>query len=350
MAEQNKFEARGPISSALLKVLNSSPAESQEMLASLPDSIREVSANSQNLIYDDDLQLSLLILQSLHYGSLLPADDAWEWNPTMTEARNIIENEFEKQLRLDVSLPPLPAPDAESVSKALFALTSPQPGPSQARYIAKEAKHEEIIEFVILRSVYTLKEADPQTWAIPRLEGRAKAALVEIQTDEYGAGRKERMHSEIFARLMRSLGLDSTYGAYLDLVPAITIASFTMMGLFGMNRRLRGAMAGHYAAYEMTSSLPNRLLGDGFRRFGYGSDVTDYFDEHVEADAIHEQIAGRDLAGGVVEGDSSFLTDVMFGANASLTIDGWAGERALNRWQQGQSALRKEPLAGLGIP
>ena len=37
----------------------------------------------------------------------------------------------------------------------------------------------------------------------------AKAALVEIQSDEYGGGRPQRMHAELFAKTMRGLGLDS---------------------------------------------------------------------------------------------------------------------------------------------
>ena len=77
------------------------------------------------------------------------------------------------------------------------------------------------------------------------------------------------------------------------------------------------------SVYEMTSSLPNRMIGDGFRRLGYGEEVTDYFDEHVEADAVHEQIAGRDLAGGLarlrslgircllVEGGSRVITSAL---------------------------------------
>src|SRR5690625_1428271 len=140
--------------------------------------------------------------------------------------------------------------------------------------------------------------------------------------------------------ILRQLNLDHAYGAYLNQVPALTIASFTMMGMFGMNRALRGAMAGHYAAYEMTSSLPNRFLGDGFRRLGYGPEVTDYFDEHVEADAVHEQIAGRDLAGGLAQQDPQLLADIMFGANTSLIVDGWAANETLEAWEAGRSALR----------
>lgn len=97
---------------------------------------------------------------------------------------------------------------------------------------------------------------------------------------------------------MDGLGLDSRYGSYADVVPAIALASVNMMSLFGLQRRLRGAITGHLAIYEMTSSRPNHLYARGFRRHGFGTDVTEYFDEHVEADAVHEQIAGRDLAGG----------------------------------------------------
>src|SRR5690349_24653236 len=100
---------------------------------------------------------------------------------------------------------------------------------------------------------------------------------------------------------MRAAGLDDTYGAYVDDLPAVTLASLNMMSMFGLNRRLLGAIVGHLAAFEMTSSIPNRLYGDGMRRLGFGEDVTDYFEEHVEADAVHEQIAGRDLTGSLVE-------------------------------------------------
>jgi hypothetical protein len=52
------------------------------------------------------------------------------------------------------------------------------------------------------------------------------------------------------------------------------------------NRGLRGAIAGHLAMCEMTSSRPNQLYGIGFRRLGFETEVTEYFDEHVEADAV----------------------------------------------------------------
>src|SRR3954462_8661674 len=97
---------------------------------------------------------------------------------------------------------------------------------------------------------------------------------------------------------MRDLDLDDTYGADLDVVPAVTLATNNLMSLFGLHRRLRGAALGHLAVFEMTSSLPNRRYGNGLRRLGGNATATRFYDEHVEADAVHEQIAAHDLCGG----------------------------------------------------
>jgi len=334
------FGSRGPVSEQLLAALRRPTEDAELTLSGFAERLELAIDDSDDMLRDDDLQLTLLILHGLHYGSVVDSDDEWEWHPRMVAARVAIEREFEAQLRERVPSVHFPDPTPEGVAAALFELTKPGPGPSAARFMAKKATEEQVREYVKLRSVYTLKEADAQTWSIPRLNGRAKAAMVEIQADEYGGGRPERMHSTIFARTMRALGLDDAYGTYIDEVPALTLASFNMMGMFGLNRRLRGATAGHYAVYEMTSSIPNRLLGDGFRRLGYGDEVTDYFDEHVEADAVHEQIAGRDLAGGLAEQEPELLADIAFGASAAMTVDGWAADDVLQAWLAGRSPLR----------
>src|SRR5690606_17290550 len=223
---------------------------------------------------------------------------------------------LEAALRARVATPPQPAHDRQAVAAMLFDLTAPTPGPSLSRYVARTADRAQVLELLMQRSIYTLREADAHSWTIPRLTGRAKAALMEIQADEYGGGSFARMHQELYARALRGAGLDDRYGAYVDAVPAITLASFNLMTMFGMNRRLRGAAVGHLAAFEMTSSIPCRLVAEGLRRVGFGDEVADYYDEHVEADAVHEQIAGRDLAGSLAEDEPGLLPDILFGAAA----------------------------------
>jgi hypothetical protein len=343
------FGSRGAVSARLMALLQRPVDVGQRESEALHRDVTDALARTTDVVSDDDLQVALFLLYGLHYGSVIDADDAWDWHPSLVSVRLEIEREFERELRERVPVPAAPAADRESVAGALFELTKPGPGPSLSQYVARSATDDQLHEFLVQRSIYTLKEADPHSWAIPRLAGRAKAAMVEIQADEYGGGRAERMHSAIFAGTMRGLGLDDRYGVYVDNVPAITLASFNMMTMFGINRRLRGAIAGHLAAFEMTSSIPNRFYGNGFRRLGYGSDVTWYFDEHVEADAVHEQIAGRDLAGSLAEDEPGLIEDIMFGANACLVVDGWAAQHILDAWTAGRSSLRM-PLGGARLP
>src|SRR3954452_22122882 len=106
------------------------------------------------------------------------------------------------------------------------------------------------------------------------------------------------MHSGLFAQAMEALGLDATVNRYVDRLPGATLATVNLMSLFGLHRRWRGAIVGHLAAFEMTSSVPNRRYANALRRLGFGPRATDFFDEHVEADAVHENLAAVDLAGG----------------------------------------------------
>ena len=336
-----EIEPRGPISELLLAAFANQTAP--PTIDGLADAVASAIASGRDLVRDDDVQLALYLLYGLSYGRVVDNGDQWEWHFDTIAARLDLERAFEAQLRDLVPATELPNAAAEDVAQALFALTAPAPdaGPSLSRHVAKSLTHEQAIEFMVQRSIYTLKEADPHSWAIPRLTGRAKAALVEIQADEYGNGRRDRMHSELFARSMRGIGLDSRYGTYVNFAPAITLASFNMISLFGMNRRLRGAIAGHLAAFEMTSSVPNGLYARGFRRLGFNENVTEYFDEHVEADAVHEQIAARDLAGGLAESEPALLSEIFFGARACLLIDEWVGDHILESWVAEKSSLRK---------
>ena len=340
-------EPRGPVSAGLFALLAGTPGSDPGAVTALHALVAGRLPGVADIIDDGDVQLALFCLYELHYGGLDGVNDRWEWHPGLIGIRHLLEEPFEARLRSEagdvtatVQVPESGPPGSDATAALLFDLAARDAGPSVSRHVAKKATAGQLREFLIHKSVYQLKEADPHTWAIPRLTGRAKAALVEIQADEYGGGRTDRMHSALFARTMRGLGLDDSYGAYLDAVPAISLASVNVMSLFGLNRRLRGAVAGHLAMYEMTSSRPNQLYGNGFRRLGFDADVTGYFDEHVEADAVHEQIAGRDLAGGLVEAEPELLPDVLFGAAAVSCIDARFATHLMDAWENDRSSLR----------
>jgi hypothetical protein len=203
-----------------------------------------------------------------------------------------------------------------------------------------------MLEHVVHRSAYQLKEADPHSWAIPRLSPGPKAALLEVQFDEYGGGNSERMHSVLFAKTMEALGLDGTYGRYIDRWPGVTLAAVNLVTGLGLHRRRRGALVGHLAAFEMTSSIPNRRYGNALRRLGFGPEVTHFYDEHVEADAVHENIAAWDLAGGLAAVEPEVAADILFGARALLQVEARWAAHLMDSWERGETSLLS-PVAPL---
>ena len=282
----------------------------------------------------EDAPLSLYVLYELHYRSFADVHDGWEWDPSLIGLRGRLEAAFEARLR-DVVAAPVPEGD---VASQILALVDADDGPSLSRRLGARGTREEYAEFLVHRSAYHLKEADPHTWAIPRLAGRAKAALVEIQADEYGGGRPEWVHATLFARSMRAVGLDDRYGALINRIPGATLAMVNLMSLFGLHRRLRGAVLGHLAVLETTSSEPMRRYGAGLRRLGL-DDATAFFDEHVEADAVHEQIAVRDMAGALVADEPVLAPDVLFGAAAVIALEAAFARRLIDAWDAGRSSL-----------
>jgi hypothetical protein len=233
---------------------------------------------------------------------------------------------------------------AATTGEALQRLVAEDSGPPLSRFLEVMGTRQQMIEHVIHRSAYQLKEADPHSFAIPRLAGAPKAALMEIQFDEYGEGHASRVHAELFAATMQALDLDPTYGAYLDQLPGITLATVNLMSLFGLHRRLRGALVGHLAVFEMTSSIPNRRYANALRRLGYGHDVTAFYDEHVTADAVHESIAAWDLADGLAKLEPQMTVSILFGARTLLALEALWAEYLLTSWNRDRSSLRASPL------
>ena len=269
---------------------------------------------------DEDLHLALYLCYELHYRGHPGVDSAWEWHPGLIGFRLELESAFLAALREALEVPE--AIDSTKVGELLFALEELDDGPSLSRFIEQRANLEQFREFVIHRSLYQLKESDPHSWAIPRLTGAAKTALLEVQFDEYGGGKADRMHSALFSKTMRELELDPRENSYLARIPATTIATVNLMSALGLSQSRRGMIVGHLAMFEMTSTQPNRRYANGLRRLGYGESATDFYDEHVEADAAHENIAAYDLAGGLAVQEPELACDIIFGARALLHLEG----------------------------
>jgi len=318
--------ARGPLSEQVLAALAGPPR---------PLAVLEPAADLDPRT-DEDLHLALYLVYELHYRGLPGVDEGWEWHPALEAAVRPLEAAFEGALRADAGAFGDPPPGA--MAHALRALLDQDDGPSLSAHLATQGTPTELREFAVHRSAYQLKEADPHSWALPRLHGEAKAALVEIQADEYGGGVPGRSHAELFADTLRSLGLDDRYGAYLDRLPGTTLATVNLVTLFGLHRRLRGALVGHLAAFEMTSVVPMGRYAAAFRRLGFPGH--EFYDVHVEADAHHEIVAAHRLAAGFARSEPDLAGEVLFGAAAVSAVERRFADHLLASWGRGESSLR----------
>jgi Iron-containing redox enzyme len=205
-------------------------------------------------------------------------------------------------------------------------------------FLADYGTVEQVRDFAVHRSIYQLKEADPHTWAIPRLRGTAKATLVEIQFDEYGGGHAHAMHCELFADTLRALGLNAEYGAYLDVVPGATLSTVNLISLFGLHRRWRGALVGHLALFEMCSVGPMKRYVTALQRLGV-PDATPFYAAHVVADEWHQVLALEMMVGGLIADEPQLSDDVVFGARALDHLERHVARLLLDAWVDGTPTL-----------
>ncbi|WP_433471760.1 iron-containing redox enzyme family protein [Spirillospora sp. CA-142024] len=291
--------------------------------------------------YGEDLQLALHICYELHYRGFAGVDPDWEWDPGLLRLRGAMEEVFLSALRHDTLRRDAPGAGVEEALGELLA--EPVDARGVSHHLRDDGEWWQLREHAALRSVYHLKEADPHAWVIPRLRGRAKTALVAVENDEFGGGRPEMVHQGLYAGLLADLGLDASYGAYVEAAPAVMLATVNMMSLFGLRRSLRAALVGHFAAAETTTAPAARRMAAALERLGAGPRALLFYTEHIEADAVHEQVLRHDVIGGLLEAEPGLAGDVVLGVRATGLLEDRLGAHLLGCWRAGRSALRHPP-------
>ena len=191
--------------------------------------------SSADPLADEDLQLALYAAYELHYAACRRRR-ALGVGALADRAPGPLEAAFEEAIRRSGLGRRTGGPERSDVE--LRAIAAADDGPPLSRYMDPARTREQMLEFLVHRSAYQLKEADPHSWAIPRLSaGQGGAGR--------GPGRRvrrraSRAHARSAVRhTMEAMGLDRSYGAYLDHLPAITLATVNLMSLFGLHRRNR---------------------------------------------------------------------------------------------------------------
>jgi hypothetical protein len=314
-------QARGPLSEELLGALRAHSDDFLGVLATAPTATGE------------DAALTLWVLHELHYRGFAEVDDHLEWDPQLIRVRNELERDLEGRLRARFS-----RPDGLSFVDDVFDWMDDQHHVSLARHVHRDADRDQVLELLRARSFYHLKESDPVSWLVPRLGVPAKAALMELQYDEYGDGDPNRLHHHLFALGMQACGLEPAYDAHYDAVPLEALEQNNALTMFGLRRRLRGAALGHLAAFEASSSVPSRRMAQGLERLGFPDQMVAYYLEHVEADAVHEQLAVRTICAALLAEEPGLEDELWFGAFTCLDLEDRFARAMLARWGVGEVA------------
>ena len=96
---------------------------------------------------------------------------------------------------------------------------------------------------------------------------------------------------------------------------------------------------GHFAAAEITTAPSARRMAQALERFGAGEYATVFFTEHIEADAVHEQVLRRDVIGDLLDREPGLAPDVVFGIQATDLLEERLGTRLLESWRAGRGSL-----------
>ncbi|SEF21020.1 Iron-containing redox enzyme [Amycolatopsis pretoriensis] len=283
----------------------------------------------------DDVQLALHLCYELHYQGLPGVSADWEWDPELLRLRGALEARFLAALRENV-------PGGDDVTAELDAmLVEPLDAEGVSHFLRDHGDWNHVREYFTHRSIYHHKEADPHAWVIPRLRGRAKAALVAVEFDEFGGGRAELAHSRLYTDLLRAAELPDGYLELIDQVPGTMLAVVNMMSMFGLHRSLRGALCGHFAAAEITTAPSATRLDQGLRRLNAPEACRFFYTEHIEADAVHEQVMRHDVLGDLLEQEPELAADVVFGIQVTEFLEGRFAAGLLESWRAGRSSLRQ---------
>ncbi|MDX8146664.1 hypothetical protein SK854_31435 [Lentzea sp. BCCO 10_0061] len=191
---------RGHMSSALVAALRLPPPPRPALL---------VSGGTRETWLDDDLQLSLWICYELRMRGFDDVASGWEDHPALAQFHAALEARWEEALR------------------SLTEVTSPAALPPEG--VTELRRHHSF-------------------WQ-PRREMRS--VLRDIQGDAYGT-RSERTHSVLFTVTLRDL--EPSVG--VDEMPAPTLALANALSLFGLHRRLVGALVGFLTAVDTIGGDP----------------------------------------------------------------------------------------------
>jgi hypothetical protein len=316
---------RGPLSATVISALQRQPGT----LGATPP-LGPIDALS-----DDDFSLALYLCYEQHYRGVANAE--WEWDTGLLAFRAELERAFTDRLLDEVRHEGFR--HVQNVVVALDELLDASRAPSLSTFLFEDGTLDQLRELCVHRSAYRLREVDPHVFAIPRLSGEAKAAMMEIYYGDLASDDATATHAVLFGDTMAALGLDRSYGSYVEMLPGTTLATVNLVSMFALHRRWLAALVGHLAVLEMTSVESMRRYAEVLTRLGVAPEGRNFYDAHMQVDARRSRIARDRLVGGLVDAQPHLGAELLFGAAAILLMEERFSTRLLESWTNNDSSL-----------
>ena len=136
---------------------------------------------------------------------------------------------------------------------------------------------------------------------------------------------------------------------YPNHVPADALAVVNLMSLFGLHRELRGAAIGHFASTEITSSPGSGRLVEALEPMGAPESCIGFDREHVEADAVHEQVVGPTWSVIWSHGNRFWIAMWVFGIRGRDLIEDRLATHLMERWTTGRRRYGERRADASGV-
>jgi hypothetical protein len=285
-----------------------------------------------DVLRDDDFGLALYLCYEVHYRNL--AEPFWRDDPQLLEFRRELEGIFVEHLHEAIRL--ATPTDSIGATTALDELIRRSSENSLSVFLSESGTLEHFRELCVHHSAYQLRDADPLAFGMPRHADDTRATAGSVESASSGSTDSP---SNLFAATMVALGLDPSYGSYVENLPAVTLALVNLTSMFSLERKWRAALVGHLAVSDMTSSEPMYRYGQALARFGIGPEGRRFYDVKSNINARHTVIARERLVAGLIGAVPHLESDLLFGAAALLVLEENFEKHVLDAWWHGRTSL-----------
>lgn len=147
------------------------------------------------------------------------------------------------------------------------------------------------------------------------------------------------MRSTFFSDTMIALGLDASYGSYVEILPGVTLATVNLNSMFSFHPQWRAAMLGHDAASEVTSLESMERYRRALDRFGIATVGRRFVDVDVPVDVRRPLMARNRMFAELLTAEPKLAADVIFGAAAVLLLEQRFADHLLDAWIEERSSV-----------